>query len=180
MTERVARLRRESLDARPSLSTERAHLMTEFYRCAPAASVPVTRALAFRHLMERKAIYIGEGELIVGERGPQPKATPTYPELCCHSVQDLEILDTREKISFSVSDEAREVYARDVIPFWHGRSMRDRMFALLPDDWKAAYEAGVYTEFMEQRAPGHTVLDDKIYRKGLADFQADIDAALSK
>ena len=51
---------------------------------------------------------------------------------------------------------------------------------LLPDDWKAAYEAGVYTEFMEQRAPGHTVLDDKIYRKGLADFQADIDAALSK
>ena len=30
---------------------------------------------------------------------------------------------------------------------------------------------------MEQRAPGHTVLDDKIYRKGMLDFQQDIDAA---
>jgi len=179
MTERVARLRRESLEARPSLSTERAELMTEFYRCAPAASVPVTRALSFRHLMERKAICIGEGELIVGERGPRLKATPTYPELCCHSLQDLEILDTREKISFDVSEEAREVYRQQIIPFWRERSMRDRMFALLPDDWKAAYEAGVYTEFMEQRAPGHTVLDDKIYRRGFVDFKADIDAALA-
>ena len=179
MTNRVARLRRESLEAQPWLSTERAELMTEFYRCAPPVSAPVARALSFRHLMERKAIYIGEGELIVGERGPRPKATPTYPELCCHSLEDLRILDTRAKISFAVSDEAREVYGRDVIPFWRGRSMRDRMFARLPDDWKAAYEAGVYTEFMEQRAPGHTVLDDKIYRKGFADFTADIDAALA-
>ncbi len=178
MNERVARLRRESLDGRPSLSTERAELMTEFYRCTPAASVPVTRALSFRHLMERKAIYIGDGELIVGERGPCPKATPTYPELCCHSLEDLQILDTRAKISFAVSDQSREIHGRDILPFWRNRSMRDRMFALLPDDWKAAYEAGVYTEFMEQRAPGHTVLDDKIYAKGFADFKADIDRAL--
>src|SRR5512146_3260494 len=100
MTERVARLRRESLDARPSLSTERAELMTAFYRCAPAASVPVTRALSFRDLMQRKAIHVGEGELIVGERGPKPRATPTYPELCCHSLGDLEVLGTRDKIWF--------------------------------------------------------------------------------
>ncbi|MGE5361153.1 MAG: glycyl radical protein, partial [Bacteroidales bacterium] len=179
MTERVARLRRESLEARPSLSTERAKLLTDFYRCAPAASVPVVRALAFRHLMEHKTIYIGDGELIVGERGPKPKATPTYPELCCHTVEDFDILNSREKIWFDAPDEAREVQAAEIIPFWEHRSMRHRMFELLPDDWKAAYEAGVFTEFMEQRAPGHTVLDDKIYRRGLADFQADIDNALA-
>ena len=56
MTERVARLRRQSLEARPSLSTERAQILTEFYRCAPAASVPVTRALSFRHLIDRKSV----------------------------------------------------------------------------------------------------------------------------
>ena len=179
MTERVARLRRESLEARPSLSTERAQLLTEFYRCAPAASVPVTRAMAFRRLLERKAICIGEGELIVGERGPRPKATPTYPELCCHSVEDFDVLNSREKIWFDVAPEARAVQAEEIVPYWRGRSMRDRMFALLPDDWKAAYEAGVYTEFMEQRAPGHTVADGKIYRKGFADFRADVDAALA-
>ena len=32
---------------------------------------------------------------------------------------------------------------------------------------------------MEQRAPGHTVLDDKIYRRGLLDFKADIAAVLA-
>jgi formate C-acetyltransferase len=179
MTDRVARLRRESLDARPSISTERAKLMTDFYRCAPAASVPVTRALSFKYLMERKAICIGDGELIVGERGPRPKATPTYPELCCHTLQDFDVLNSREKIWFDVSEEACEVQGQEVIPYWHDRSMRHRMFQLLPEDWKAAYEAGVYTEFMEQRAPGHTVLDDKIYRRGFADFKGDIDRALA-
>ena len=50
------------------------------------------RALSFQYLMEHKAICINEGELIVGEKGPAPKATPTYPEITCHSVEDLEIL----------------------------------------------------------------------------------------
>ena len=61
--------------------------------------------------MERKTIYIGSEELIVGERGPAPKGTPSYPELCCHSMEDLEILHTREKISYVVSDEARRIQA---------------------------------------------------------------------
>jgi len=46
----------------------------------------------------------------------------------------------------------------------------------MTDDWRAAYDAGVFTEFMEQRAPGHTVLDGKIYGKGMREFQAEIDA----
>ncbi len=178
MTDRVARLRQLSLETEPALSAERAELMTEFYRHAPAVPLPILRARSLRHLMDRKAIYIGESELIVGERGPRPKATPTYPELCCHTLQDLEILDTREKISFAVSDEARAAYRDTVIPFWHDRSVRHRMFEQLPQEWKDAYEAGVFTEFMEQRAPGHTVADDKIYRKGLAGLQADIDRQL--
>lgn len=179
MTERVARLRQLSLDTRPTFSSERAELMTEFYRQAPAEPLPILRARSLLYLMERKAVYIGDGELIVGERGPRPKATPTYPELCCHTLEDLEILDTREKISFEVPDEARSAYRDIVIPFWRERSIRHRMFEQLPREWKDAYEAGVFTEFMEQRAPGHTVADDKIYRKGLAGLQADIDRQLA-
>src|SRR5512135_1279949 len=179
MTERVARLRQASLDCRPTLSTERAELMTAFYREAPAASLPILRALSLGYLMERKALCILPGELIVGERGPAPKATPTYPELCCHSLEDLDILDSREKIAFAVDDRAREAYRDSVIPFWRERSMRDRMFRELPDAWKHAYEAGIFTEFMEQRAPGHTVADGKIYARGLAGLQADIDRELA-
>lgn len=178
MTPRVSALRRQSLDTQPWISAERAELMTEFHESAPPLSPPMRRALAFKHLMERKAIYIGDGELIVGERGPAPKATPTYPELCCHSLEDLDILHSRERIAYRVCDEVRRAYSERIIPFWQGRSMRDAIFAQMDDDWKASYDAGVFTEFMEQRAPGHTVLDGKIYERGFVDFKREICRAI--
>ncbi|MFO7741655.1 MAG: glycyl radical protein [Anaerolineae bacterium] len=181
MSERVARLQERSRATTPTLSTERAELLTEFCkRDAPPVSPPVQRALTFQFLMERKSIYIGDDELIVGEKGPQPKAAPTYPELCCHTLEDLNVLDSREKIAFAVSEEARKVYEQTVIPFWGGRSMRDRIFREMTDEWKAAYEAGVFTEFMEQRSPGHTVLDDKIYHKGMLGFIGEIEGRLNE
>ncbi|MBN1218597.1 MAG: glycyl radical protein [Anaerolineae bacterium] len=180
MSPRVAQLRQQSLNAVPSISTERAELMTEFYRQnLGLVSVPVRRALAFQYLLEHKTIYLGEGELIVGEKGPAPKATPTYPELCCHTLADLDILNSREKISFTVSPEARRIYEETIIPFWQGQSMRHLIFREMTDTWLAAYKAGVFTEFMEQRSPGHTVLDDKIYHKGMLDFKADIQRSLA-
>ena len=69
------------------------------------------------------------------------------------------------------------VYRELVIPYWRGRSMRDRAFAEISEDWKLLYDAGLFTEFMEQRAPGHTSLDDSIYRKGLNARRAEIAAS---
>jgi len=176
---RVAKLRQQSLATKPYISTERAELLTEFYRQNRGLiSAPLRRALAFRYLLEHKTIYIGPGELIVGEKGPAPKATPTFPELCCHSLADLDLLNSRQKIPFAVSPQARQVYAETIIPFWQGQSMRDLIFREMTAEWQAAYEAGIFTEFMEQRAPGHTVLDDKIYHRGLQDFQQDIRRSL--
>lgn len=180
MNERVARLRRQSIDTKPSISAERAELMTAFYQSdvPMRESAPVCRAMAFKHLMENKTICINDGELIVGEKGPAPKATPTYPELCCHSLQDLQILNDRKKIPFAVSEEVRRVYRETIIPFWSGKTMREKIFRAMDESWLAAYEAGMFTEFMEQRSPGHTVLDDKIYRKGMLDFKRDIQRSL--
>jgi formate C-acetyltransferase len=179
MNERTQRLRQESLDAVPTISEERAVLLTGFYRENLGRwSVPVMRAKAFAHLCERKSIWIGEGELIVGERGPRPKAVPTYPELTCHSLDDLKILDSRPLTWYRVAPECLRAFEETVIPYWRGRSLRDRMMPLLDEEWHAAYAAGVFTEFMEQRAPGHTVLDDKIYGKGMLGFKADIARAV--
>lgn len=179
ITERVAQLRRQSLDATPTLSSERAVLMTRFYQQqTERLSPPVERAQAFACLMEHKTTCINEGELIVGEKGPAPKATPTYPELCCHSLRDLDILNTRDKVSFKVSPETFQLYEETLIPFWKGKTMRERILQEMTPEWHEAYRAGIFTEFMEQRSPGHTVLDDKIYHKGMLDFIADIEAQL--
>lgn len=175
MTERVRRLRESSLSIPPSISAERAQLLTRFYREHDGRlPIPILRAQSFAYLCRHQSIHLGADELIVGERGPAPKATPTFPELNCHSLEDLTILNSREKTRYLVPPEVRAAYEREVIPFWRGRSLRDRIFAALPEAWRAAYDAGIFTEFMEQRAPGHTVADGKLYRKGLLDFQAEI------
>ena len=182
MNESIKKLREISVNARPTISPERARIVTAAYRSPEVQKVsyPMQRALVFKALMEKKAIFINEGELIVGERGPAPKATPTYPEVCCHSLEDLEILNSRPKTSYVVDEETLRLYQEETILFWRGRSMRDRIFAEMTPEWKAAYEAGIFTEFMEQRAPGHTVLGDKIYHKGLLDIKKGIEQSLAR
>ena len=181
MNERARKLRKASFEAQPSISVERAVLVTEFYKDNEGKySIPVLRALNFKNLCEKKTIYIGKDELIVGERGPSPKSVPTFPELNCHSVEDLKILDSRRMTRYTVSEDAIETYRSVVIPYWRGRTMRDRIFQNVPQDWKDAYMAGMFTEFMEQRAPGHTTLDGTIYIKGMLDFKKEIAEALSR
>ena len=182
MTERIRKLREQSLNAENRISAERALLITEFYQSgmADAEPVPVQRALAFKYILEHKYICVNEGELIVGERGPAPKATPTYPEICIHSSQDLEILNDRPKVSFKSDETTRAAYRDIIIPYWKGKSNRDRIFQNLPQEWKEAYTAGVFTEFQEQRAPGHTALGIKMFRTGLLDLKEEIAESLAK
>ncbi len=187
MNTRIKKLRNQSLTAVNKLSPERAILVTEFYKKDIANQVssrqlsgPVKRAMTFKYILENKKICINENELIVGERGPAPKETPTYPEVSLHSIQDLDILDTRPKVWFRVDNETKEIYEKEIIPFWKGNSQRDKIFAQLSDEWKAAYEAGVFTEFQEQRAPGHTVAGKKIFQKGMLDLKKEIQESIAK
>ncbi len=181
MNERIQKLRKLSVETQPSLSIERALHETTFYKENYGKySIPVLRAMNFLDHCKKKAIYIGEGELIVGERGPKPKCVPTFPELTCHSVDDLNVLNTRELQRYTISQEDINLYEKEVIPYWQGKTQRERIFSHVPDEWRAAYEAGLFTEFMEQRAPGHTALDGKIYRKGMLDFKKEIAGNLAK
>ncbi len=176
MNKRIKQLRTKTLKTHPSISIERAKLLTDFYKSgiADRVSTPVARALSFKYLLENKSLCVNKGELIVGERGSAPHLTPTYPEICTHTLADFEILNSRDKISFKVNDKTKKIQVKEIIPFWKGRSIRDKIFKEVDQEWIDSYEAGIFTEFMEQRAPGHTVLDNKIYKKGFKDFINDI------
>lgn len=180
MNERVRLLRENSLNAQPFMSIERAKIVTDTYKeYYGKVSTPVLRALTFKAIMEKKAICINEGELIVGERGEKPKGTPTYPEVCCHTLEDLKMIKDREKIFFQVSEEVANIQKEEIIPFWSGKSVREKIFDQMTDEWKDCYFAGVFTEFMEQRSPGHTAGDGKIYEKGFLNFKEEIKESLS-
>ncbi|MDX2418235.1 MAG: pyruvate formate lyase family protein, partial [Xanthomonadales bacterium] len=177
MNDRVRRLRKLSVETQPSLTIERALHETTFYQQNLGKhSMPVLRALNFLNHCEKKTLYLGDDELIVGERGPAPKVVPTFPELTCHSVEDFNVLNTREQQSYSISEDDIATYAREVIPYWQGKTIRERIFNHVPEEWLSAYQAGLFTEFMEQRAAGHTALDGQIYEKGMLDYKQQITA----
>ncbi|MCQ2159498.1 MAG: glycyl radical protein [Bacteroidales bacterium] len=172
MNDRIKRLRNESIETPTTLTIERALIETAFYKeNYGKMPLPVLRASNFLEICKKKTIYIGKDELIVGERGPLPKAVPTFPELTCHSVEDLHVLNTRSLQPYLISQEDIDTYEREVIPYWEGKTQRERIFNHVPKEWEEAYHAGVFTEFMEQRAAGHTSMDGKLYREGLLDVK---------
>lgn len=180
MNERIKRLRQQNFDTPTTLSIERALIETAFYK-ENYGTMPIAmlRAKNFYEICKKKTIYIGEDELIVGERGPKPKAVPTFPELTCHSVEDLHTLETRDLQSYHISQEDIDTYEREVIPYWQGKTQRERIFNHVSKEWEEAYHAGVFTEFMEQRAAGHTAMDGKMYHTGLLDLKERIEKRIA-
>ena len=181
MNERIQNLRKQSLEIPAHIYIERANIMTDAYiEYEGSVSIPEMRAISMREIMTRKTISIEKGELIVGDKGAGPQSTPTFPELCCHSIEDMHIMNDRELICFKVSDEDIKIQQEKIIPYWEKRSIREKIIGAMTDEWKLAYESGVFTEFMEQRGPGHTVGSEKIYKKGFLDYKKDIEASIAK
>lgn len=179
INERVQALRELSVNTLPHIDMERAKSETETYKKYEGQlSIPELRAQVLYDYFATKTLYIGEGELIVGEKGDSPHGAPTFPELCCHSVEDMHIMNDRELIRFSVTEEDCEYQEKEIIPYWEKRSTRSKILANMTPEWMDCYQAGIFTEFMEQRGPGHTVGSVKIYEKGFLDYKEDIQKAI--
>ena len=106
INDRVRKLRDESLKRKVTISSERARLLTNFYRTKKIdnVSIPVQRAIVFKYLMENVSIPIEKNQLIIGMRGTEVKEVPTFPEICSHSLKDLEVLSSREKNPYIVTE----------------------------------------------------------------------------
>ena len=181
MNERVRKLRKQSMEAVPHIDIERAKLITEAYKkYEGSVSIPELRALAFKYYMENRTLCINEDELIVGEKGDSPQASPTFPELCCHTLEDMDVMDSRDIIFFKVDDKTREFHKEEIIPYWENRSLRHKILNNIGDEWKRCYEAGIFTEFMEQRGPGHTVGGDLFYKKGFLQLKQEAQDSIDR
>ncbi|MCD8049022.1 MAG: glycyl radical protein [Clostridia bacterium] len=180
-TERTKKLREMSVTTDPRISIERAVIFTEAYqKYEGSVDTSVLRALAFKEYMERKTLVINDGELIVGEKGVDMQCAPTFPELCCHTLEDMDVMNARELISFKVTEEDKKIQAEKIIPYWENRSIRHKIMNSVSQQWKDCYAAGMFTEFMEQRGPGHTGAGGGIYKKGFSDYKRDIEKRLSE
>ncbi|HWP51852.1 MAG TPA: trans-4-hydroxy-L-proline dehydratase, partial [Clostridia bacterium] len=98
----------------------------------------------------------------------------------CHTLEDMQVMNDRELIFFKVTNADLKLQKEKIIPFWEKRSMRYKILNALSPKWKECYAAGIFTEFMEQRGPGHTVGSENIYLKGFEDHKADIQKELDR
>lgn len=175
MNERIQKLREVSVTTPVHIDLERAKIETDFYKENDGKySIPVMRAMVLKEYFTNKTLYLGDGELIVGEKGKDPQASPTFPELCCHSVEDMVVMSERELVSFKTTEEDRKLQAEEIIPYWTGRSMREKILARMTPEWKECYSAGMFTEFMEQRGPGHTCGGEQVFTTGYLDYKEKI------
>ena len=175
MNERIQKLRDISVNTPVHIDLERAKIETDFYKENDGKySIPVMRAMTLKEYFSKKTLYLGDGELIVGEKGRDPQASPTFPELCCHSEEDMVVMSERELVSFKTTEEDRKLQREEIIPYWTGRSMREKILSRMTPEWHDCYEAGMFTEFMEQRGPGHTCGGEQVFTTGYMDYKEKI------
>ena len=175
MNERIQKLREISVNTPVHIDLERAKIETDFYKANDGKySIPVMRAMTLKEYFSKKTLYLGDGELIVGEKGKDPQASPTFPELCCHSEEDMIVMSERELVSFKTTEEDRKLQREEIIPYWTGRSMREKLLSRMTPEWQECYHAGMFTEFMEQRGPGHTCGGEQVFTTGYMDYKEKI------
>lgn len=175
MNERIQRLREQSVTTPVHIDLERAKIETDFYKENDGKySVPVMRAMTLKEYFSKKTLYFGDDELILGEKGKNPQASPTFPELCCHSEEDMKVMSERKLVSFHTTEEDRKLQAAEIIPFWKDRTIREKLLSRMTPEWHDCYEAGIFTEFMEQRGPGHTCGGEQVFTTGYLDYKEKI------
>ena len=175
MNERIQKLRDLSVNTPVHIDLERAKIETDFYKENEGKySIPVMRSMVLKEYFSKKTLYLGDGELIVGEKGKDPQASPTFPELCCHSVEDMTVMSERDLVSFHTTEEDRKLQAEEIIPYWKGKTMREKLLSMMTPEWHDCYEAGMFTEFMEQRGPGHTCGGEQVFTTGYMDYKEKI------
>jgi pyruvate formate-lyase/glycerol dehydratase family glycyl radical enzyme len=144
ITERVPRLREELLDATPRVCVERAHFVTEAYREYEADTSVLRRAKALAHVLDHMSIYIQEGELLVGNQASAPRAAPIFPEYSIDWIEnEIDEFVNRPADQFIVDRAVKRELLEDILPYWRGRTLYDRVMATLPEPVRIAQDIGV-------------------------------------
>ena len=128
MNARIKMLRKISHTTEPHIDLERAQIETEVYKkYEGSVSLPVLRSMVLKEYFSRKTLYFGDGELILGEKGRDPQCSPTFPELCCHTLEDMRNMDARSLVYFRVREEDYKIQEEEIIPYWEHRSVREKI-----------------------------------------------------
>lgn len=183
VTDRVKRLREMAVKATPEICPERALIITEAYKEHEDKQINIKRALAVARVLDRMSISILDGELIVGNHARKPLAAPIFPEFDITYIEnELDQFEKRKGDQFVISRETKDAL-RSIFPFWKGRTVKDRVNAIMPEEVAKGGQAGIAAfdnEWTLENGDGHIVVDyPKLLRVGLEGVMGEVKEKLS-
>jgi formate C-acetyltransferase len=146
---RNQRYKERVLAAPYEICVERARYFTESFRQTEGEPPARRAALAFAHTLQRMTVYVLDEERILGNRSSKLVAAVIPVERGdINTVLELELdfLRQREQQPFHITDAEEKELRESILPYWRGKTLRDRKKAL----WK---EHGLY--FRSAVSPAH-------------------------
>lgn len=145
-SKKVEFLKKRLRDTIPSISVERARLVTEFYRI-PSIESPITRkAYLLEYLLKNMTIFINPESIFVGDHGERYRSVPVYPEWGSNWIlEDIDTFDTRstDRMCWASLEDKEEIIK--ICTEWKGHGFREIIDGHLPDDMKQASLDGLIT-----------------------------------
>ncbi len=175
MNRRIERLRKRYVESERKVDIERAVIVTETYKNNEDKPPIIAKALALEAVFAQMSIAVREDELIVGNLAKDRKGTPLFPEYAVGWIlRSMDSFPTRKGDRFQITEEQKETL-RKVLPYWKGKSLRDKIKGALPDFLKEIIEFGIFgNENFTMSGPGHLVPDhERILKSGLARIRDD-------
>ena len=173
---RVQRLRQRTVDAPREVCIERARYLTQSM-AANWHLHPLTRiSMALEHILENMSVAIRDDELIVGCRTSKPKGAPLFPENKWMWIEgDLEGFGQRALQSVQITEGEQRELKQDILPFWRGRAVEDRLEERLPPDVAEDMDKYVFAMVLEiTYGIGHfTMNHPRVLRRGLSGITAE-------
>ena len=155
---RIARLKERVLATKPEMDLENARLLTEGFREAEGEPLVIRKAKAFRNQCLHKTVTIWDDELIVGCSGSKIRGGILCADSCWSVLdRELETISTRKYDPFYLKPEDKEIFEKEIKPYWQGRSNYEEWLAQIPESTRALRDHGVvYIDRKAVRGWGET------------------------
>lgn len=165
----------------PKVSIDRALIVTESHKATEGEPMMTRRAKAFRDLAKKMPVKIEDWQLVVGNYSSEPFSLNLNPELCWDVILDnMDDFATREGDKYRITDEDKAIL-REALPWWEGKSIREKILSLLPENIKDAYEGGLIASgYLEQGSGNFSADYSRVISKGLLSIMEEIRGKLSK
>jgi len=120
---------------KPSVDITRARIVTRVHREHQGEPLVSIWGHAMYRLLTELPIDIAPGELVVGAPTVRPRAAQLFPEVQSGWLgAELDGVGTRAWDPLVMSDEDRREVREDILPFWKGKTIAERLFAQCPPD----------------------------------------------